>query len=80
MAGRIYVETGGNDLLRIVMFNDENKRNRVIERDKRTDKWHAHVGYLHSERGKHKHDDLTATDKELIDKIKKKWQNRYGKI
>lgn len=34
--GRIYVQVGGNDLLRIVSFDKSNKRNRVIEKDKKS--------------------------------------------
>ena len=32
--GRIYVEVGGGDLLRIISFDKTNKRNHVIEREK----------------------------------------------
>ena len=41
--GRVYVEVGGKDLLRIVFFDENNKRNHVIERDKRTGEWFESV-------------------------------------
>lgn len=73
--GRIYVQTGGDNLLRIVQFDGEHKRNRVIERDKRTGKWHVHRGYLHSEHG-NDHDPLTNEDKKLVARVEKLWHNR----
>ena len=77
--GRIYVETGGNDLLRVVSFDENNKRNRVIERSKQTGEWHVHEGYFHSENGE-RHGELTAEDRNLIDRITRKWYNRNGNI
>lgn len=77
--GRVYVETGGDDLLRIVAFDPVNKRNRVIERDKRTNDWHIHSGYFHAENGKARHDPLTEKDKELIEKVKRTWYNRHSR-
>lgn len=38
--GRVYVEVGGNDVLRIIFFDEKNKLNYVIERDKRSNFWH----------------------------------------
>lgn len=78
--GRIYVETGGNDLLRIVMFDENNKRNRVIERSKQTGEWHLHEGYFHTEYGNSPHDNLTPKDRELVDRITEKWYNRDENI
>ena len=78
--GRIYVETGGNDLLRVVLFDENNKRNKVIERSKQTGEWHVHKGYFHSENSKTSHDELTAEDRWLIDKITEKWYNRNENI
>ena len=74
--GRVYVEVGGKDLLRIISFDSNNKRNRVIERDKRSGEWHLHKGYFHSEYGKEKHEPLTASDRAIVDRIKKLWQNK----
>lgn len=77
--GRIYVETGGKDLLRIVMFDAENKRNRVIERDKRTGKWHVHKGYFHAEKGKSDHEPMTKADKIIVEKVKRMWYNFHSR-
>ena len=73
--GRVYVEAGGKDLLRVVFFDKDNKRNHVIERDKRTDEWHTHNGYLHSEYGEAQHEPLSDDDKRMLAKIKNLWYN-----
>jgi hypothetical protein len=73
--GRIYVEVGGKDLLRVVFFDKDNRRNHVIERDKRTNEWHTHNGYLHSEYGGAQHEPLSDDDKQILAKIKKLWYN-----
>lgn len=73
--GRIYVETGGEDLLRIVFFDKNNKRNKVIERDKRTRKWHVHEGYFHAENSVEKHIPLSDSDKAIVAKAEKVWHN-----
>lgn len=78
-SGRIYVETGSDNLLRILTFDSENKRNRVIERDKRTGKWHVHTGYFHTEKGLSAHESLTNADKILIAKIERMWYSKHGK-
>ena len=77
-AGRVYVEVGGKDLLRIVSFDEKNMRNHVIERDKRTDKWHVHNGYFHTEKGISQHEPLNDDDKELLAKVKRLWHNHKG--
>lgn len=71
--GRVYVEVGGNDLLRIVFFDKDNKRNHVIERDKRTDEWHTHNGYLHAEYGTAQHEPLSDDDKRTLAEVKRLW-------
>lgn len=71
--GRVYVEVGGNDLLRIVFFDKDNKRNHVIERDKRSNEWHVHNGYNHSEYGKARHELLNDDDKRILAKVKDLW-------
>ena len=77
--GRIYVQTGGNDLLRIIQFDENNHRNRVIELDKRTRRWHVHEGYFHAEQGRTSHVPLTGADQKLLDKVKDIWYHK-GKI
>lgn len=76
--GRIYVEVGGNDLLRIISFDESNKRNHVIERDKRSGEWHVHNGYFHAEHGTSQHEPLNDIDKRLLDKVRKLWYNNKG--
>ena len=76
--GRIYVEVGGEDLLRIISFDESNKRNHVIERDKRSGEWHVHNGYFHAENGKSQHEPLNDKDKSLLEKVRKLWYNRNG--
>lgn len=75
-SGRIYVEVGGNDLLRIIFFDENNKRNHVIERDKRSDLWHAHNGYYHSEKSDSKHDPLDDDDKKILAEVQTLWYNK----
>lgn len=77
-AGRVYVEVGGDDILRIVFFDNDNKRNHVIERDKRTDEWHTHNGYYHSEYGKAQHEPLNDDDKRILENIKNLWYKHIG--
>lgn len=74
--GRIYVEVGGEDILRVVTFDEDNKRNRVIERDKRSGEWHVHEGYFHAEFGAKRHGQLTDNDRRLLDKVKRLWENK----
>lgn len=74
--GRIYVQVGGEDIIRIVQMEEENKRNKVIEFDKKNKQWHVHHGYLHSENSEKLHDPLSADDEKLLEKVKKIWHNR----
>lgn len=76
--GRIYVEVGGNDLLRIISFDESNKRNHVIERDKRSGEWHVHNGYFHAEHGTSQHEPLNNIDKRLLEKVRKLWYDNKG--
>jgi len=74
-SGRVYVQVGGNDLLRIIRFDAENKRNRVIEHDDRTGQWHVHFGYYHNEYTNTAHGELSASDRELLAKVQRLWDN-----
>jgi len=76
--GRIYVQVGGENLLRIVLFDSENKRNKVIEKDKRTNKWHVHKGYEHTEFSETKHEELTEQDKKIVEIVEKEWYKYIG--
>ena len=74
--GRIYAEVGGKDIIRIIRFDADNKRNRVIEKDKRTGEWHVHSGYLHTEYSEKHREILNHQDRELLDGILRMWSNR----
>ena len=74
--GRVYATVNGNEVQRITFFDKDNKRNKVIEKDKRTGKWHVHHGYYHSEYSNNKHDELTQSDKQILDETIEKWDNR----
>lgn len=75
--GRIYATVGGNEIIRITFFDDNNKRKRVIEKDKRTGEWHVHKGYLHSEYSENHRDKLDPIiDKPILDRVLEQWQNR----
>lgn len=74
-SGRIYAEVGGNRIIRIVQFGDDNRRNRVIEYDKRTKTWHSHAGYYHGENSKGAHDSISAGDQNLLDNVLALWHN-----
>ena len=53
---------------RITFFDENNRRNKTIERDKRTGEWHVHVykGYYHSEYSDTVHENLTPEDKRRV--------------
>ena len=74
--GRVYVTVGGNDLIRITFFDENNRRNKVIEKDKRTGEWHVHYGYEHNENSENHRDPLTEKDRALLDKVIELWKNR----
>ncbi len=57
-------------------FNENNKRNRVIERDKRTGEWHVHKGYEHTEYSENHWDNLDDNDRKILDKVLRAWQNK----
>lgn len=74
--GRMYVQVGGEDIVRIVQMGEKNKRNKVIEKDKRTGEWHVHHGYFHTEDSEKPHEPLNSSEQKLLDNVKKIWHNR----
>lgn len=74
-SGRVYATVGGDELIRITFFDENNKRNRVIEKDKKTGKWHVHEGYFHTENSENHWDELTDADRAILDKILTEWDN-----
>lgn len=74
---RVYVEVGGNDLLRIYYFDNNNKRIKQIDLKPpaHNNKLpHVHHGYEHNEDIKPV-SNLTEKEKKLLARIKKKWYN-----
>nr|DAT58419.1 MAG TPA: hypothetical protein [Caudoviricetes sp.] len=74
-AGRVYVQVGGKDIVRIVFMGDDAKRNKVIEQDKRSKEWHVHHGYFHTENSEKDHEPLTVQDRQYLEKVKRIWHN-----
>lgn len=74
--GRTYVQVGGEDILRIVQMGQDNRRNKVIEYDKKKKQWHVHHGYLHAEDSEKLHDSLSRADEKLLEKVNRIWHNR----
>lgn len=74
--GRTYVQVGGNDIVRIAFMDGDNKRYKVIEKDKKKGKWHVHHGYFHTEESEKIHGELNQHDKDFLDKISRIWHNR----
>ena len=74
--GRVYVTVGGNDLMSITYFDNENKRRKTIDLDHEHAKMkpHTHHGYFHKENDSpigaaH----LTPEEKKMVDKVTKLW-------
>ena len=61
-------------------MDENNRRNRVIEFDKKNKQWHVHQGYLHSENSENQHDPLSISDVRLLEKVKKIWHNHREQI
>ena len=62
------------------LMDENNRRNRVIEFDKKNKQWHVHQGYLHSENSENQHDPLSISDVRLLEKVKKIWHNHREQI
>lgn len=76
---RVYVTVGGNDLLKITYFDNENKRNKTIDLDHYHNKKkpHVHHGYNHNENDPEKgYTNLTPKEKRMVDRVTKAWYNR----
>ena len=79
---RIYVTVGGNSLLEIIYFDKNNKRFKTIGLDHLHNgmKPHTHHGYLHNENdGPKGAAEPTASEKKMIDKVKRVWYNYQNK-
>lgn len=77
--GRVYVEVGGKDLLRIIYYDRNNKRVKQIDLN-HTHKGmnpHTHHGYNHNENdGAKGASNLTTEEKKMVERVKQIWYNR----
>lgn len=74
--GRTYVQIGGDEPIRIILNDNQNKRTKVIEKDKSAGEWHVHYGYEHSEYSETNHSSLSYADKKYLERILEIWHNR----
>ncbi len=81
--GRVYVTVGGKDLLQIIYFDNDNKRNKTIDLKPpaHNNKLpHVHHGYEHEENdGPSGATNLSPEEKRMVDRVKKLWQNHISK-
>lgn len=80
--GRIYVTVGGNDLLRITYFDENNKRSKQIDLDHlhKGTKPHVHHGYNHNENdGAKGATGLLPKEKKMVERVQKIWYNHINK-
>lgn len=80
--GRIYVTVGGNDLLRITYFDENNKRSKQIDLDHphKGTKPHVHHGYIHNENdGVKGATGLLPKEKKMVERVQKIWYNHINK-
>ena len=73
--GRTYVQVGGDDIIRIAFMDENNKRCKVIEKDKKKQAWHVHHGYFHTEESERAHEALSQEDKVFLEKVSRIWHN-----
>ena len=77
--GRVYVTVGGNDLLKITYYNQQNKRAKQIDLNHmhKGMKPHTHHGYNHNENDSAKGaSNLTTKEKKMVERVKQIWYNR----
>lgn len=81
--GRVYVTVGGKDLIQIIYFDNDNKRNKTIDLKPpaHNNKLpHVHHGYEHAENdGPSGGSGLTPEEKRMVDRVRKIWYNHIGK-
>ena len=74
--GRVYVTVGGDDILQILYFDKDNKKNKTIDlKHKHNGKQpHTHHGYLHNEfDGNNGATLLTSQELKMVDRVKRIW-------
>lgn len=80
--GRVYVTVGGNELLQVTYYDNNNKRSKTIDLTHYHQKMkpHTHHGYEHNERdGPKGAANLTTEEKRMVDRIKKIWYNHLSR-
>lgn len=80
--GRVYAVVGGNDLLKIVYFDKENKHVKEINFGHRHAELdpHVHHGYYHNERdGEKGATKLNVEEKKTVARAKKIWYDYLGR-
>lgn len=80
--GRVYVTVGGEDLQKIIYFDNDNKRVKEINLDHTHEgmKPHTHHGYIHAENdGPKGAANLTPEEKRMVDRVEKLWYKHLGK-
>ena len=79
--GRVYVSVGGNDLLQITYYDNQNKRSKTIDLKHYHGAMnpHAHHGYEHNERdGPKGAASLTTEEKRMVARVKRIWYNHLS--
>ena len=80
--GRVYAVFGGNDLLKIVYFDKENKHVKEINFGHKHAELdpHVHHGYYHNERdGEKGATKLNVEEKKMVARAKKIWYDYLGR-
>lgn len=80
--GRVYVTVGGEDLLKVIYFDNDNKRVKEINLDHSHEgmRPHVHHGYEHAENdGPKGGSNLTPEEKRMVDRVTKIWYKYLGK-
>lgn len=80
--GRAYAVVGGNDLLKIVYFDKENKHVKEINFGHKHAELdpHVHHGYYHNERdGEKGATKLNVEEKKMVARAKKTWYDYLGR-
>ena len=80
--GRVYVTVGGNDLLRITYYDEQNRRKKQIDLNHphKGIKPHVHHGYNHNEDDNSKGaTGLLPKEKKMVEKVERIWYNHINK-
>lgn len=78
--GRIYAVVGGNDVISIIYFDEDNKRSKEIDLTPPAHNNllpHAHRGYFHQEYDRAETRlELTPKEAKMVERVLKTWDNR----